>query len=204
MDTTSWAMSQAFSDQAVREMEPHILTCIRDWCLALGDRHPTQMLNLVNKSGQWSRPKDMVRWSACIIFDALGEICFGKTFNTSLSDENTFFFPLMALNVRILNICGQMPVLERLGLETYLRRGTAADRKKQIAFSRQQLTTRLAANPTNRRDIIYFLQQARDPETGQAYSEKELISEVTLLLGAGSYLSFWSFTGPNVLFSELV
>ncbi|KAI9041023.1 putative Cytochrome P450 [Aspergillus affinis] len=173
-------ISHAFSDQAVRAMEPHILTCVRDWCLALGDCHPIQTPNSVDDSDRWSRPKDMVHWSACIIFDALGEICFGKTFNTSLSDENTFFLPLMALNVRIANISGQMPVLRRLGLETYLRRGTAADRERQIALSQQQLTTRLAANPTQRRDIIYFLQQARDPETGQGYSEEELIGEAYL------------------------
>lgn len=178
-------MSQAFSTEAVRGMEPHILSAIRDWCLALGDEHPSQ--GIKQKDG-WSRPKDMVHWSACLIFDALGEICFGKTFNTSISDENTFFFPLMALSVRIMNICGQMPILRRFGFEKYMRYGTAANRDRQIAFSRKQLATRLAANPTQRRDIVYYLQLARDPDTGKGYSVQELISEVTLLLGAGAEL----------------
>ncbi|GLA35474.1 hypothetical protein AnigIFM63309_011314 [Aspergillus niger] len=187
-------MSQAFSDHALRGMEPHILSAIRDWCLALGDEHPNQSQGKQSQAsssssssgGGWSRPKDMVHWSACLIFDALGEICFGKTFNTTRSDENTFFFRLMAVNVRILNICGQMPLLRRIGFDQYLRMGTAGDRERQIAFSRQQLSTRLAANPTERRDIIYYLQQARDPETGEGYSTQELISESTLLLGAGA------------------
>ncbi|RAH79464.1 benzoate 4-monooxygenase cytochrome-like protein P450 [Aspergillus japonicus CBS 114.51] len=179
-------MSQAFSDQALRGMEPHILTAIREWCLALGDQHSSQTQKSSSSSG-WSRPKDMVHMSACLIFDALGEICFGKTFDTTISDENTFFFRMMALNVRILNICGQMPWLRRIGFDQYLRMGTAADRERQIAFSRQQLTARLAATPsTARRDIIYYLQQARDPETGEGYSTQELISESTLLLGAGA------------------
>ncbi|PYI08359.1 benzoate 4-monooxygenase cytochrome P450 [Aspergillus sclerotiicarbonarius CBS 121057] len=186
-------MSQAFSDQAVRAMEPHILSTIRDWCLALGDQHPNQQQELgdatkgrKDANDGWSRPKDMVHWSACLIFDALGEICFGKTFNTSLSNENHFFFPLMALNVRILNICGQMPLLRHLGLDKYLRWGTDADRDRQVAFSRKQLSTRLAAKESQRRDIIHYLQLARDPETGQGYSQTELIGEVTLLLGAGA------------------
>lgn len=195
-------MSQAFSDNALRGMEPHILSAIRDWCLALGDEHPNQSQGKQGQAssssssssgGGWSRPKDMVHWSACLIFDALGEICFGKTFNTTRSDENTFFFRLMAVNVRILNICGQMPLLRRIGFDQYLRMGTAGDRERQIAFSRQQLSTRLAANPTERRDIIYYLQQARDPETGEGYSTQELISESTLLLGAGKFWILQSF-----------
>ncbi|KAB8270076.1 cytochrome P450 [Aspergillus minisclerotigenes] len=178
-------MSQAFSDQALRDMEPHVLSAIRDWCHALGDG--TQENPCSSAVDGWSKPRDMAHWSACMVFDVLGEICFGKSFGTSSSDENHFFFPLMALNVRILNICGQMPVLRRIGVEGFLRRGTAADRKRQISFSRKQLMDRLAVDmkSTKRRDIVYFLQQARDPETGEGYSQAEMMGEATLLLGAG-------------------
>ncbi|GKZ31767.1 hypothetical protein AbraIFM66950_000552 [Aspergillus brasiliensis] len=181
-------MSHAFSSQALRGMEPHILSAIRDWCAALGDRHPDeQVLSAPSSPGGWSKPRDMVHWSACVVFDALGEICFGKTFSTSLSDANHFFFPLMALNLRIMNICGQMPLLQTLGFDKYLRRGTVANRQRQIDFSRQQLRTRLAVESTQRRDIIYYLQQARDPKTNEGYSEAELMSEVMTLLGAGMF-----------------
>ncbi|OJZ84538.1 hypothetical protein ASPFODRAFT_48592 [Aspergillus luchuensis CBS 106.47] len=188
-------MSHAFSSQALRGMEPHILSAIRDWCAALIDRHPDERVPSAPSSpGSWSKPKDMVHWSACVIFDALGEICFGKTFNTSVSDANHFFFPLMALNLRIMNICGQMPILRSLGFEKYLRRGTVANRQRQIGFSRQQLRTRLAAESTQRRDIIYYLQQARDPKTNEGYSEAELMSEVMTLLGAGMYTTNTTLT----------
>ena len=177
-------MSQAFSDGAVRAMEPHILSAVRDWCSGIGDmldprKTPT--------AGSWSSPKDMVHWSACVIFDALGEICFGKTFEASTKPDNHCFLELMALNIPIINITGQMPWLRRIGYDRYLRRGTAASRAKQIDFSRRQLGARMAVNAsaTKRRDIIYFLQLARDPETGKGYSETELMGEVTLLLGAG-------------------
>lgn len=182
-------MSNAFSDQALRSMEPYILSAIRDWCSALGDGDGTNSQTAL-KVGEWSTPKDMAHWSACVIFDTLGEICFGKTFETSLRDENHFFFALMSYNMYIINIVGQMPILKPLGVEAYLRRGTTANRQRQVAFSRKQLSTRLAATPdtTNRKDIIYYLLQARDPETGEGYSDPELISEVTTLLGAGTAL----------------
>lgn len=179
-------MANAFSDQALRSMEPYILSAVRDWCSALGDADGTNF-QTSPKVGEWSRPKDMAHWSACVIFDALGEICFGKTFETSLRDDNHFFFALMSFNMYIINIVGQMPILKPLGVEAYLRRGTAANRQRQVAFSRQQLSSRLAATPdtTKRRDIIYYLLNARDPETGEGYSDPELISEVTTLPGAG-------------------
>ncbi|KAH8430736.1 cytochrome P450 [Aspergillus melleus] len=178
-------MSQAFSDQALRAMEPHIISSIREWCGAIGKDAGSK-----SKSGgsdRWTEPKDMAHWSACMVFDVLGEICFGRSFETSTKEENQFFFSLMALNVRILNICGQLPILRKFGLDTYLRRGTAASRERQIRFSRKQLADRLAidSEKTQRRDIIYYLQKARDPETGEAYSQPELISEATLLMGAG-------------------
>ncbi|TGO14403.1 hypothetical protein BTUL_0053g00020 [Botrytis tulipae] len=134
-------MTQAFSDQAVRTMEPHISSAIRDWCTGLGARDDLSSSSTSAshskelRPGDWSSPKDMAHWAAYMIFDSLGEICFGKTFNTSLSHENRFFLDLMA---------------------------------------------------ADRRDIVYYLQQARDPDTGEGYSEAELMSETTLLLGAGS------------------
>ncbi|KAI9040037.1 cytochrome P450 [Aspergillus affinis] len=177
------AMSQAFSDHALCGMEPHIVSSIREWYCAIGE---DTGINNAAQDG-WTRPKDMAHWSACIVFDVLGEMCFGRSFETSTKEENYFFFPLMALNVRILNIFGQLPPLRTLGLEAYFRRGTAANRERQIKFSRKQLADRLAIDTevSKRKGIIYYFQKARDPDTGEAYLQSELISETTLLLGAG-------------------
>ncbi|MCJ1371098.1 hypothetical protein MMC20_002313 [Loxospora ochrophaea] len=178
-------MSHAFSDQALRGMEPHILSVIRNWCAALGDDlDPKTALG----TQEWSSPKDMAHWAAYMIFDVLGEICFGQSFDTSLYTDNRFFLDLMTINVRILNILGQMPILAYTNLSTIMNRGNGENRVKQIAFSRQQLRKRLDvdSDSSGRRDIIHYLQQARDPETGEGYSETELMSETTLLLGAGS------------------
>ncbi|KJZ71658.1 hypothetical protein HIM_08970 [Hirsutella minnesotensis 3608] len=180
-------MAQAFSDRAVRGMEPHILSAIRDWCAALGD-------NIGNARSEvhdavWSTPKDLAHWAAYMIFDVLGEICYGETFRTSLGSDNRYFLDLMVSHVRFLNIIGQMSSLKYMKLGTILMRGSRERRQNQIAFSQRQLRKRLDSSTShtkNRRDIIYYLQEARDPETGQGYSEPELIYETTLLLGAGS------------------
>ncbi|KAK2612511.1 hypothetical protein QQS21_001449 [Conoideocrella luteorostrata] len=178
-------MSQAFSDKAVRGMEPHILSAIRDWCAQLGDGAGSVTSAEPSK---WSQPKDMSHWAAYMIFDVLGEICYGETFQTSLRTENRFFLDLMTEHVRFLNITGQMRLLSQLNLGRIFLRGSRELRQKQIAFSQHQLRKRLALGSKShgRRDIIHYLQEARDPETGQGYSESELMSETVLLLGAGS------------------
>ncbi|KAF7924911.1 hypothetical protein EAE99_006388 [Botrytis elliptica] len=201
-------MTQAFSDQAVRTMEPHILSAIRDWCTGLGARDdltssststsPSKELGL----GDWSSSKDMADWAAYMIFDSLGEICFGKTFNTSLSHENRFFLDLMAANVRRINVLGQWPLLKTLNVGRFLFQNGAEKRAKQISFSAEQLRNRLNATNSDRRDIIYYLQQARDPDTGEGYSEAELMSETTLLLGAGSDTANSALTGIFYFLSQ--
>ncbi|QKX64642.1 uncharacterized protein TRUGW13939_11818 [Talaromyces rugulosus] len=96
--------SHAFSEQAVRQGQPYIISAIHIWCAALGDDDdgPSE-----KKESDWSTPTDMRRL-------ALGD------------DSN------------------------------------------------------------GRRDIIHYLQRAKDPDTGEGYSVMELMGESALLLGAGS------------------
>ncbi|KAL9085407.1 MAG: hypothetical protein Q9159_004696 [Coniocarpon cinnabarinum] len=178
-------MSHVFSDQAVREIQPYILEVIKEWCRALGD---TSGRSESAVTGTWSSPKDMRHWAAYVVFDSLGELLFGKSFETTSKNDNRYFLDLMVVNVSFNNIIGQMPLLKRLNLGQIFMHGQKERRAKQIAFSRSQLEKRLAMGPDSngRRDIIHYLQQARDPLTGEGYSKTELMGETTLLLGAGS------------------
>ena len=177
-------MSQAFSEQAVREIQPFIISAIRIWCATLGDGLEPKS---VAPQEQWTSPKDMRSWSAYVIFDALGEILLGESFNTTSRKDNRFFLDLMALNARFIYITGQMPILGRLNLSTVFTRAYKERRARQFAFLRARLKKRLAlgSDSKGRRDIIHYLQQAKDPKTGQGYSEMELMGETALLLGAG-------------------
>lgn len=179
-------MSQAFSDQAVREMQPHIIRVVGEWCAALGDRSRESLKKTQTNDGGWTSPKDMRDWCAYVIFDSLGELLLGNSFETIGSDKNRPFLHLMAENVRFINIIGQVPLWGRLNLSAVFMRGKREERAKQIAFSRSQLRKRLALGAdSDRRDIIHYLQKARDPETGCKYSEEALTGETVLLLAAG-------------------
>lgn len=176
-------MSHAFSEQAVRQVQPYIVRAIRVWSTALGDGMSDE------KEDAWSIPKDMRVWAAYAIFDALGELLFGESFNSTTSPDNRFFLDLMASNSRFINITGQLPILGQLNLSNLMvfTRAHKERRLRQFAFLRSRLQHRLALadDSKGRRDIIHYLQQAKDPNTGDGYSVTELMGESALLLGAG-------------------
>jgi cytochrome P450 len=184
-------MTHAFSEQAVRGIQPYITSSIREWCTALGDSLEPGKAPPKDEE-QWSEPRDMRHWSAYVIFDALGELLFGESFRTVSRSDNRFFLELMASNSRLINITGQMPILGRLNLSTVFTRAHKERRAKQFGFLRAKLQKRLALGPDSegRRDIIYYLQQGKDSQTGQGYTEAELMGEAALLLGAGENISF--------------
>ncbi|KAF2150162.1 benzoate 4-monooxygenase cytochrome-like protein P450 [Myriangium duriaei CBS 260.36] len=176
-------MGHAFSDKAVREMEPYMIGAVRDWCAALGDQtNPTQGAF----KHQWSAPKDMKEWGAYSVFDSMGELLFGRSFNTSSSKENLMFIDLLSNAIRLANIVGQMPILTRLHVDRIMFPDQHRKRHQLVAFAIASLKKRLSMGPDSngRRDIVHHLQQGRDPETGQGYSEQEMIGETVILMQA--------------------
>lgn len=68
-------LAHAFSDSALKGQEPYIVDTVRKWLDTIGD------LNVYRAGAkEWSRPKDMGVWSSNLTLDALGELCFGKSF----------------------------------------------------------------------------------------------------------------------------
>lgn len=108
----------------------------------------------------------------------------------------------MAANVRRLNVLGQMPLLKTLNVGRFLFQNAAQKQAKQISFSATQLRSHLEAKTSDRRDIIYYLQQARDPNTGEGYSKEELMSETKLLPGADSDTTKSALTGIFYFLSQ--
>lgn len=187
-------MSQAFSEKAVKGMEPHILSAIRTWTSTLrhdpvidGSREKQQDTNGGNTKPTWSTSRDMAKYSAYMVFDVLGEILLGETFYSSEKIDNRDYLVHMDALVRSMNLAGQAPIINKLNLGPLFSRGSKQLRQEKNVFTQRQMKKRLAlSDKTDRKDIVYYLQQARDPETGEGYPTSELIFETTLLLGAGS------------------
>lgn len=69
-------LTHAFSDSALKAMEPYILDTVTKWLGALSDSTAPQ----TEEFKGWGAPKDMGKWATNLTLDVLGELCFGKSF----------------------------------------------------------------------------------------------------------------------------
>jgi cytochrome P450 len=176
-------LSQAFSDNAVRGLTPHILGVIRTFTDAIGDFGRPAAGD--EKKG-WSTPKDMAEYTNYMSYDVLGDICYGQSFETLEREENRFAMHMVAQSSRFHYLNAQMPLLKKFGLDRVLFRDLRARRTRFMAYSRARLQQRIQVGTDNdRRDFFYYLLNAKDPETGEGFPMQELWGESNVLLIAG-------------------
>ena len=119
-------------------------------------------------------------------YDVLGDICYGKSFETLEREDNRFAVELVGISSKFHYLNGQMPKLKKLGLDRVLFPTIRAEREKFMAYSKSRLSERMKlGNDTDRRDFFYYLLNAKDPETGQGFAVPELWGESNVLLIAG-------------------
>lgn len=178
-------LSQAFSDNAMRGLQPHILHILRKFCNVIADL-PVTTTSYENKPKTWSSPKNMGQWTNYMSYDVLGDICYGKSFETLERDDNRFAVDLLARSSKFHYLNAQMPRLKKLGLDRLLFPKIRADRERFMAYSKSRLSERMKlGNDTGRRDFFHYLLNAKDPETGQGFAVPELWGESNVLLIAG-------------------
>lgn len=69
-------MNNAFSDKALRNAEPFVHANLNRWCdLIKGEIDKNQ------DDGEWSGSLDMADWTSHLVFDILGDLCFGQSFD---------------------------------------------------------------------------------------------------------------------------
>ena len=71
-------LSNAFSERAVRSAEQFIIRHVDRWCELL----------LQDAGNNWSKPRNIARWSEFLVFDILTDLCFGKSFEVKEPGEN--------------------------------------------------------------------------------------------------------------------
>ena len=87
-------------------------------------------------------------------------------------------------NIR-LSVLWQAPELAFSGLDRKILPGSVRAARTFVDFLRMILKNRLQQKETGSRDIFSFLQQFKDPDTGEGLSIKELSAETATFLVAG-------------------
>ncbi|KAL9579004.1 MAG: hypothetical protein Q9212_005359 [Teloschistes hypoglaucus] len=188
-------LNAAFSDKALRALEPSIIAHADRWCEIL----------LQSAGYDWSTPRNIAEWSDRLVFDILGELCYAKAFDTMEpgKDDLKFIPRLMMQYTTFLYLVAHSPIqniwlwLKPKGLDKLVDLAASKDIKTYTGFTSSWLERRMDEEKnvkgtdldqkTVRKDLFHYLFQAKDPATGApGYSHTELLEENNLLVIAGA------------------
>ncbi|OCK75144.1 cytochrome P450 [Lepidopterella palustris CBS 459.81] len=184
-------LSHAFSDSAVKSLERYILANVRTACRILGERaHEGGNGGMTVGDGvekKWTQGLNMANWCNWLVFDIMGDLVFGKAFGMLESPTNRFAVDLVGKAAHRHLICGTHLTIHKYHLDKLLFPKIAATRAQYMQYSRTQAASRTKLGlDIDRQDFFFHLLNARDPETGQGFSNNELWGESNLLIIAGS------------------
>ncbi|KAG8526297.1 uncharacterized protein KY384_000290 [Bacidia gigantensis] len=192
-----------FTDKSIRSAQPFIINIIDRW-------------NDLSITGDdWSEPIDLAPWIDYLVFDILGDLCFGESFRTIEPGENVFkIIPDAIVSyMNFWNIITKSPFLDLIlhlkprGLNGLLDLLTPKAIQHYYDFLDQKVSARIASelllqqttetrkgevdrsSIEPRKDMLHHLLRATDPTTAQpAYPSKtELLAEANVLVIAGSH-----------------
>ncbi|KAH8702535.1 cytochrome P450 monooxygenase-like protein [Talaromyces proteolyticus] len=194
----------AFTEKLVRAASGFIIKHVDRWNQLIMDE--------IDSDSEWSAPVDFSHKVDALIFDIMGDLCFGKSFGIKEPGDN----PLkevphcIAEYMRFYYPMCRSPFLKLLlwlkprGLDRLFELITPPAVQKYNEFVYSSVTSRIALQKEQaekpeverRQDMFYFLCDAKNPDTGlPAYDEDELRAESSLLIIAGSDTTSISLSG---------
>lgn len=176
-------MSHAFSEAALRSMEPQMTAIIDQWITKLGSPTTT-----------W----DMAEWTNYLSLDVLGKLCFGESFNTITSPTNRWVIDALMENVRVRYPRGFAPILYSSRLLRRLIYGPIepVETGRFTMYARSAVAKRMSPeHESEDKDFISWLLDSKDPTTGKSFELKQIWAESGLLIGAGSDTSSTAMSG---------
>ncbi|KAL8735400.1 MAG: hypothetical protein Q9166_000945 [cf. Caloplaca sp. 2 TL-2023] len=176
-------------------------------------KHLDRWNELSVTGNDWSKPIYLTNWSDCLVFDILGDLCFGKSFGIKEPGDNPFkAMPDTIISyMKFWHPVSKSPLLDTIlwlkprGLDNVLDWLPPKEIKRYYDFLDQNVTERSkleieteksGQDGDMRKDMFHYIFHAKDPETGKpAYSRKELLAEASLLIIAGSDTTSISLCG---------
>lgn len=185
--------NSAISDKAIRSAEGFVRQHADRWCELLLD----------GDGKSWSEPRNMTNRSDYLVFDILGELCYGKSFETKEPGENALrSVPHNIVQyMRFLYSITMSPFvniwisLKPKGLDKLFAISMPQDMKKYVNFVQTSMSQRFKEEETylkngadaSRKDMLYYIFRAKDPETEQpGYTRAEIIEEAEMLTVAAA------------------
>ncbi|KUJ07888.1 benzoate 4-monooxygenase cytochrome P450 [Mollisia scopiformis] len=186
-------LNQSFTEQSLRASQPFLIKHVDRW---------NELLVAETGDDQWSKPMNFADVSDTLVFDIMGDLCFGTSFDIKEREENPFktmphvvvqymqfFYPLT--RSPMLNL---IVWLKPRGLDALFKSITPPNIKSYISFVEDCVTKRLELYQAQkektvseqRQDMFWFLCDAKDDAGDPAYSEGELRAEANMLIVGGT------------------
>ncbi|KAK5085292.1 hypothetical protein LTR05_004573 [Lithohypha guttulata] len=160
-------LDHAFSEASMRPAEEFVLENIRTFCKLLGPESDGEGL-------EWSRPRNMSECCTNFAYDVMGDLVFGKRFDWS--SELLYWFIVR-------------PILCSPTLMKWVGGQFAQDEHEFVAYASACVKDRISkeheSDKVVRKDMMYFILNAKDPVTGQFFTNQDLDAESSLLITAG-------------------
>ncbi|KAJ6111186.1 hypothetical protein N7486_003421 [Penicillium sp. IBT 16267x] len=171
-------LSPAFSAKNLQEFEPHMSATIQKFTACILRRlEPAQFTEI-----------DFNEYS----FDAIGEFAFGESFGF-LDQEKDYLGLIQAVDARgeALNALGHIPPVFRslipyLPFDSFWTRGKQGAQALAVLGTQSFFKRRSQSTAEKRNDILSFLLDAKDPQTGASLTEEEIIAESISFIVGGS------------------
>ncbi|RLL95791.1 hypothetical protein CFD26_105006 [Aspergillus turcosus] len=154
--------------------------------------HIRQLMNCFQRrlGSSKSTTVDFNEYSNFLAFDAIGDFAFGAPFGF-LDREEDHLDLIQAIDSRgeVLNALGHVPkpirsLLKYFPFDTFWSQGLRGTKSLGIIGHKAYLKRK--ALQTQRKDILSFLFNAKDPETGGPLPEQEIIAESISFIVGGS------------------
>ncbi|KAF2649983.1 cytochrome P450 [Lophiostoma macrostomum CBS 122681] len=188
-------LNQAFSEKAMRSAETFIHSNVNRWL---------ELFETMSENGDWTPTVNMADYINYLVFDILGDLCFGKCFDMKEPESTLRHIPEMMVQfLELIHPIGFAPWgsfwiwMKPRGLDALIAKYAPPAVKAWQGFvedcleSRTKVEQELEKNPKPesevRKDFFHWLFKAVDPETGErGYDLNELYAECELLIIAGS------------------
>lgn len=168
-------MAHAFSEAALRSMEPQMTDIVNEWITKLGEKG----------TATW----DMSMWTNYLSLDILSKLCFGESTNTISNTTNRWAIDALMNTIILRYPYGFKPILYNSRILRRLVYGAIPpiDQNPFTLYARAAVTKRMSSEHTSTdKDFISYLIEAKDPNTGEGFTLPQVWAESSLLIAAGS------------------
>ncbi|KAK4939797.1 hypothetical protein LTR10_019970 [Elasticomyces elasticus] len=195
-------VSHMFSPKAMVGFEPYMTSAIGTLATQMNSLIDTGRANRYTALGavdpeikarqqQGEAALDVAQWSAFLAFDIIGDLAFGEPFGfTAMGQDTNGGIKKLRDRGEWCATVGQMPWIKTwtpyFFFDSFFIKGLQATKDLAAIGIAKVEKRKMASRDASRRDILYYLLSATDPDTGGDLPDREIKAEALTQLIAGS------------------